>query len=159
MRDLSRVFFEFSRTSGTRQNNKMAAIFKYMCKGYWDWITSPHPTEGSRWGREGGRGNFMKSQLALRRSAMASEMWGLCEYLKTLSTESSLLTVQKLLWQLHVRLTTCQELLDMYRPFIMKYEITCSGWESFELDWTKTIYYGSCKTGGNIFTQKKHETT
>ena len=72
---------------------------------------SLHPTlqrVADEGGREGGRGNFMKSQLALRRSAMASEMWGLCEYLKTLSTESSLLTVQKLLGQLHVRLiTTC----------------------------------------------------
>lgn len=29
MTDLSRVFFEFSRTSGTKHNDKMAAIFMY----------------------------------------------------------------------------------------------------------------------------------
>lgn len=72
MTDLSRVFFEFSRTSRTKHNDKMAAIFMYgICAkatGTESRTESLHPTL-QHVADEGGRGYFMKSQLVLRRSA------------------------------------------------------------------------------------------
>ena len=56
MTDLSRVFFEFSRTSGTKHNDKMAAIFMYGICAKATGTESLHPTlqhVADEGGREG----------------------------------------------------------------------------------------------------------